>query len=75
MEIPNVNNLNGIPNFGHGLPSEITDTTQYEEVASEGEESNARVQDGEAAFGEQAGAESEVAETGDSDSTESSEAQ
>jgi hypothetical protein len=26
METPNVNNLNGVPNFGHGLP----------EVAAEG---------------------------------------
>lgn len=22
MEIPNVNNLNGVPNFGHGLPED-----------------------------------------------------
>lgn len=23
MEKPNVNNLNGVPNFGHGLPGDV----------------------------------------------------
>lgn len=40
-ETPNVNNLNGIPNFGHGMPADgevvagVTDVPQAEVVAEE----------------------------------------
>lgn len=35
-EIPNVNNLNGIPNFGHGFPEEIiSNEEQHEEETQE----------------------------------------
>lgn len=33
-EIPNVNNLNGVPDFGHGLPS---DSSEEEAVAADPE--------------------------------------
>ncbi len=30
MELPNVNNLNGIPNFGHGFTPEVEETEPSE---------------------------------------------
>lgn len=56
----NVNNLNGVPNFGHGYPE------SNETGPSEGQESDARVQEGDAPLGVEEGAESEVEETSDS---------
>ncbi len=72
METPNVNNLNGVANFGHGLPDNgvviagVTDVPQYEKVITESKEGDARVEVGETPLGEQDGAESEESKTGDS---------
>lgn len=34
MEKPNVNNLNGIPNFGYGFEEEVVETVPTEEVVA-----------------------------------------
>ena len=67
MENSNVNNLNGVPNFGHGFEDE-----KEIQGSSESENSDARIQEGNAPFGEQAGSEGEEQEASDSDSTETS---
>lgn len=62
MEKSNVNNLNGIPNFGHGFPED------NEEATSKSEESTGGIQEGEVTLGEQAGTEGEEQTASSSDS-------
>lgn len=54
----NVNNLNGVPNFGHGY--------ETDERPEEGVESDEGVEVGESTLGEQDGTESEESEASDS---------
>jgi hypothetical protein len=66
MEKSNVNNLNGIPNFGLGFPEEHVKGTSESEVSDGG------VQEASAPLGVEEGTEGEVKEASVSDSVEAS---